>query len=386
MNDSNDCPTCPDGKNDAFMDMTQAKPAGNGVYVMPYEPPTQAELAELARLTGEVGSAGAHSASRAEGMPSARTPAPVEGVSPVAPVVGETPPTNADRMSAPHPGLEYTPNGLLIQKEVNYPPPQPIQDPQDPTVQYLPQITHAPWGRPLTHLTTDDEDDVENDGDSKKLKKVPDGRIPDIIEGLWVPIDKRDNFKGELVRFPSPEEPPLSCCTRYYFWIRHTNFRIDKRVAMYGPYRSEPSAPRQQRIERRGIDSLTDGEGYDAFINVVRRQIEADVRFPWRNFDKLKIEAEDRARRRCPKNCQPPQVEVETWNGLAEVSKPTDHRILGQLPGTVDHAVRVQEGPVQVGSAQRGWYVIVEVFWVVEVLWNAGVSVHCPEPLRTGEF
>lgn len=220
----------------------------------------------------------------------------------------------------------------------------------------------------------------------KSLKKVPDGKIPDIKEGEWVPPGEKDNFKGELKPLPPPESERLKCCPNFYFWMSQTNYSTYERVAMFGPYTKEPTADEVKKLKDSGIDALTGGKGYDSFIKDMAKAVEADTEFPYLNFEDLVTEANDRAKNYCPPNCQPPEVVVDPWNGLAGVSKPSEHPVLGQIPGTEDSSSKTVKGPVALGSKTEAYFVIIKIYWVVSVDWVAGVKVHCPEGAKEGEF
>jgi hypothetical protein len=136
-----------------------------GTYIGRYTPPTEAELAEATRISGafdtdpgrvEVGPVEGVLESPVFESPQYETPLPPRfdrpTPGPQPPVTHEPAPHEpTPREPIPHEPIAHEPvsdNPFLrhpIQPISSYQPTPPIQDPNDPTTQYLPPINHAPW-------------------------------------------------------------------------------------------------------------------------------------------------------------------------------------------------------------------------------------------------
>jgi hypothetical protein len=148
-----DCPTCPD-KQRAVAD-SHARAMGlspmermSDVYVGPYTPPTEAELAEIARFEAPPDRVQVRPADVVLEPPRLEDPAPT-------PLPQRTPP--AEPMPLPQPTPPAQPQSIPpasdnpflhqpIQPIDTSTPPPGIRHSQDPTVEYLPPMNCAPWG------------------------------------------------------------------------------------------------------------------------------------------------------------------------------------------------------------------------------------------------
>ena len=230
-------------------------------------------------------------------------------------------------------------------------------------------LTPPPEHEPLPEAPVKDEGTVTAD-EVESLDNLK-GRAPiDIREGDWVPDDAKARFKGELPAIPPAVAKKLECSHVFFFWMKYTNYMIYEERAIYGPFARKRTDKEVEDLKKKGVDALTSGD-YARFVRA------KEAEFPWKNFDDLKGEALARAQKQCPPDC-PPRVHIHLWEGMHGVKAPSEHDIFRQLPGqNKNDDVEQNEGPVKPGAKRKGWYVVVRVFWAVDVVWIAAVTVHC---------
>jgi hypothetical protein len=194
-----DCPTCDDETRAAVIahhaEMLGVKPMERvpGVYIGPYTPPTEAELAEIARFESVPGRVEVRPAELELETPGLEYPAPMPLPQPTPspepmPLPQPTPPAQ------PQPTPPASDNPFLhhpIQPISTYQPAPPIQDPNDPTVQYLPPLNHAPWISPQRDSAPPERDrPIQVDG----LEHDVEGHM-----SAYIPHES-ENFREEYER------------------------------------------------------------------------------------------------------------------------------------------------------------------------------------------